>query len=296
MLDDHKRAELCALIGAGIGLRNAARLVGCSRNTVRNEARRNRQFAHDLNRAKSQAQVHPLRTMQQAATTNWRAAAWWLERLAPESFAQPAAAVLGRREANKFVADLIEIIDRVVSHPLQREQLHELLSAAMPAAMSRAWNHRQSSRKLQQAIDFFDGRRSFAGRQLGPADNGPIDNAPTDSLLVPDPATEREVERMLASLDKQFAERDERDERDEPNYAPRDAAQPAEPRRPNPDPFLARARPRPQRGETHDAQKLRPPESFLPPPVKNSAPASPPAERKLRAGHDLRPEESEREP
>lgn len=188
-LDETKRAQLCAMVAAGVHVHTAARLMGCNRNTVHNEARRNRQFARALKRAKSQAQIHPLRTMQQAATTNWRAAAWWLERLAPETFAQPVAAVLGKREANKFVADLIRIIDETVNSPVERARMTELLSAAMPSAMRRAWNYRQSRRKLEQALDYFaDKDRSEAGGD------------PVDALLAPDPETERNVERVLASL------------------------------------------------------------------------------------------------
>jgi hypothetical protein len=207
VLDDSKRAQLVAVVAAGFTVRDAARLVGCTRKTVGNEARRNRQFALELRRAKSQAQIHPLRMMQQAATTNWRAAAWWLERLAPETFAQPVEAALGRREANKFVADLIAIIDQAVASPVERERLTELLSAAMPSAMRRAWNYRQSRRKLDQAMAYFDGRqrhdKQSAGRPIDRYAGEAVERynrEPVERILAPDPKIERDIERLFASL------------------------------------------------------------------------------------------------
>jgi hypothetical protein len=197
--DQTKRAEVCALLAAGVSVREAARFVGCDRGTIRNEARRNDQFRHQLQRARSQAQVHPLRTMQQAAATNWRAAAWWLERLAPDTFAEPAASVVGRREANKFAADLIAIIERVVADPLEREQLYDLLTAAMPAAMRRVWDHRQSGRKLARAIDYFQDRRTAVADFLSQTSTSAA--SPT-TPLEPPPASP--LERMLTTLKEQL--------------------------------------------------------------------------------------------
>jgi len=199
-LDDTKQAQLARLVAAGLSIRNAARLVDCDPRTVRSEVRRNRQFALALKRARSQAQVHPLRTMQQAAANNWRAAAWWLERLAPDTFAQSAAAVLGRREANKFVADLIAIIDQAVSNPVERARLEELLSAAMPAVMRRAWNYRQSTRKLDQAMGYFDAKGALDERLAGEPEDGELACGELVEPLAPDPRMERQIERMLASL------------------------------------------------------------------------------------------------
>ncbi len=186
VLDPTMQCEICTFVATGVSLSEAARLVGCNRSTIRNEAGRNERFRRDLQRAKSQTQMNPLRTMQQAAATNWRAAAWWLERLAPNTFAQPAGAVLGQREANKFAADLIEIVERVVSDPFERERLHELLSAALPAAMRRTWDSRQSRRKLRQAMNYFD------GKPTGAADGDRPDRSSTPELpLGPEPRHDR---------------------------------------------------------------------------------------------------------
>ena len=212
-LDEAKRAHVLALVAAGIKLSAAARLVDCDPNTVRNEAHRNRAFARELRRARTQAQIHPLRTMQQAAATNWRAAAWWLERLAPKSFAQSADVKLGQREANKFVADLIQIIDRAVASPVERARLTELLSVAMPTAMRRAWDYRQSRRQLRHALKHLNDQQ-LLGEDLARQ----LDEELLEVMAEPDRArdpqterdsqTERNLERMLATLGQRLADRD----------------------------------------------------------------------------------------
>src|SRR5438270_8837533 len=74
-LDDTKRREICALIAGGCGLREAARYVRCSTNTIRREADRNPEFHDQLRQSEAYAQLSPLRAMQQAVGTHWRAAA-----------------------------------------------------------------------------------------------------------------------------------------------------------------------------------------------------------------------------
>jgi hypothetical protein len=152
VLDDLGRARICALVSIGISLRSAARMVGCHPKTIRREARRNPDFGNELRKSQSQAQVGPIKTMREAAATNWRAAAWWLERLDPIISAQASSTALGKREGNKLVRDLLDIIDHVVSSPRERQRLEELLSAAMPNTMRRAWDHCQSRRRLNQAM------------------------------------------------------------------------------------------------------------------------------------------------
>jgi hypothetical protein len=198
-LDQKKRAEVCALVSAGVTVREAARYVGCDRDTIRNEAQRNQHFGRELERARSQARVHPLRTMHDAAAKNWRAAAWWLERLAPDEFAHPGGAVFGQREANRLAADLIEIIEQTVLSPLERERLYELIGTALPAAMRRTWDHRQSIRKLDRAMDFFDGHRP-----------SPPPAKPTSQSPKPERARESgpnsPLELVLASFNDQLRE------------------------------------------------------------------------------------------
>lgn len=85
-LDDVKRREVCALISAGCTFEAAARFIGCNAVTIRREAARNREFRNDLRKAELTAQALPLQAMRKAASSNWRAAAWLLERTQPQAF------------------------------------------------------------------------------------------------------------------------------------------------------------------------------------------------------------------
>jgi hypothetical protein len=71
--------------------------------------------------------------------------------------------------------------------------LHELLTAALPAAMRRTWDHRQSRRKLRQAMDYFDGKPTTAA-------DGDRSNRRSTPELPPEPP----IDRVLASLSDQL--------------------------------------------------------------------------------------------
>jgi hypothetical protein len=159
-LDADKQKTVCSLVAAGASLRQAARFVDCDPKTIRREAQRNDDFRRELAKAKTEARMHPLETLRQAAKNNWRAALCWMERIDPDRFARPNASVVTKREANQFVADLIESIERVVSNPQERKNLFDLLAPAMPTAMRRRWNGPAMRRALEQMKSDFAQKRS----------------------------------------------------------------------------------------------------------------------------------------
>lgn len=61
---------------------------------------------------------------------------------------------------------MIEIIERVVTSPVERKRLEGLLATAMPTAMRRAWDQRQSRRGLEEAMKKLDGRSDPFGDPL----------------------------------------------------------------------------------------------------------------------------------
>ncbi len=81
VLDAHKMGQICGLLAAGMSRRQAAHVVACNPNTITNELRRNEKFADDIQRAEAHAELVPLKCLYNAATKNWRAAAWLLEKL-----------------------------------------------------------------------------------------------------------------------------------------------------------------------------------------------------------------------
>src|SRR5262245_18977628 len=104
-LNPDKHKTICSLVAAGASLRQAARFVDCDPKTIRSEAQRNDEFRSELAKAKSEAAMHPLETLHQAAKTNWRSALHWMKRVDPVRFDRSGASVLSKREANQLVVD-----------------------------------------------------------------------------------------------------------------------------------------------------------------------------------------------
>jgi hypothetical protein len=85
------------MMAGGCSVRDAAHYIGCSFKTIRREMKRDPVFKKALQSSELYAQLNPLRSMQQAIGTHWRAAAWFLERAFPERFARHSLATLGPR-------------------------------------------------------------------------------------------------------------------------------------------------------------------------------------------------------
>ena len=110
ILDEAKRGEVCALVSAGCSLSSAARYVGCDRGTLRREAQRNEEFGAQLRNAEAQVEYLPLRSVQLASATNWRAAAWLLERTRPEQYARAATNLVKMETVHDLIARCLEVI------------------------------------------------------------------------------------------------------------------------------------------------------------------------------------------
>ncbi len=105
VLCETKQREICLLVATGCTIEASARHVGCTPLTIRRETRRNPQFSEQLRRSRASAEITPIQTMRQAAASEWRAAAWLLERTQPDRYAkrppnmfsqQDIVALLGR--------------------------------------------------------------------------------------------------------------------------------------------------------------------------------------------------------
>jgi len=159
-LDDGKRREICALIAGGCGLRDAARYVRCSVNTIRREAERNTDFGQQLHHSETYAQLSPLRAMQSAVATHWRAAAWMLERAFPERFGRPNAVAFDGRQARELLSEVLGIV---------RDEMFDLFKTArvekrirqMDGELVRVGVH---ERKAQRVIIHVRGREDECHR------------------------------------------------------------------------------------------------------------------------------------
>src|SRR5690606_35084505 len=108
VLDDIKRREVCALISAGCGMEAAARYVGCSPRTIRREALRNVEFHQRLRKAEVGVELKPLEEIRTAAQSQWRAAAWLLERTNPERFARRDTNLVRPKDVTKLLEEFVE--------------------------------------------------------------------------------------------------------------------------------------------------------------------------------------------
>jgi hypothetical protein len=155
-LDEIKRREICALVSAGCGIRQAARYVQCAASTIHREAQRDPEFLEKLRRAEMAAQLNPLHAMQQAVATHWRAAAWFLERTDPERFSRRDPRAFGQKQFRALTGDLVDIVYSEIFDPLVSERIVKRIKAAIEYAMHSAWDTRRTQNKLRRAMQLFD--------------------------------------------------------------------------------------------------------------------------------------------
>ncbi len=129
VLDDAKCREICALISAGYHLTGAGQYVGCSARTIRREMKRNQDFAERIRKSTLLAELDPLNAIRQSARTNWRAAAWYLERVHPQRYARRNPALVKPAEIQEFLDGVAEIIIREVRSLRAQQRILKRLSA-----------------------------------------------------------------------------------------------------------------------------------------------------------------------
>src|SRR5215211_6162774 len=107
MLDEQKKAEICALVEKGSSVEEAADTVGVSLRTVQREMKLDEDFDHEL-KLSLRATPNPEKIMQSAARAHWRAAAWLLERSDPEKYAKRRPNSASPRQLQAAVRFVIE--------------------------------------------------------------------------------------------------------------------------------------------------------------------------------------------
>lgn len=131
LLDDIKRAQICAILATGGTRSVAANYVGCTAETIRRTAERNADFREALNRAESQHEIQNLQRIQEATKkdTHWRAAAWVLERTYPDRYATRKPRLLTITELTETLDRFAEVVAEHVPDLATRQQLLESLTA-----------------------------------------------------------------------------------------------------------------------------------------------------------------------
>jgi hypothetical protein len=136
-LDRRKKSQICDLVSGGAKLGEAAVAVGVSTRTIQRQILRDPEFDQELRRCQA-TPADPLRLMQSAARTHWRAAAWLLEREDPERY--------GRRSASscsplKFEAALNTVLEAALeaTPPQRQAEVYDHVRAACETAFARVF-------------------------------------------------------------------------------------------------------------------------------------------------------------
>ena len=177
VFDDNKRNTILTLVSIGFGLRDAARYAGCSVNTVRREMQRNEKFAQEVQSAEIKAQIGAVQKLREAASTHWRAAAWYLERTNPRRFARPSVRAFNSDEIQTVFQDVVSAAAEEIADPELRARV---------------------CRRLMLA-------GAYAARAL---DSDPTRRVDPRSVVPDRNAKEiRQIDRMLEEFDKEFEQR-----------------------------------------------------------------------------------------
>src|SRR4051812_15335785 len=153
-LDDAKQREVCALISGGCGLGEAARYVNCDVGTIRREATRNPAFAEQIRNSRAYAKLSPLKAMQKAAGTHWRAAAWMLERAFPDRFSRPESGAFGARQARQLMNEVLNVVSSETLDAFKYDRLAKRIKGAFEYHIRVATDRRRTSQNLRRAMSF----------------------------------------------------------------------------------------------------------------------------------------------
>jgi hypothetical protein len=133
IMTPERRAKLCALLAESHTLEEASEAVGVSIRTVQRERKRDEDFDHEVLLA-LQKTPDPLKLMEQAARTHWRAAAWLLERQNPEEYARKPV----NTTSPKRVATALRFVQEAALQSVPAE-FHEALYQRVQAAIDEAF-------------------------------------------------------------------------------------------------------------------------------------------------------------
>ena len=128
MLDETKKQIICSLLAAGASRSAAARHVGCATCTIYREAQRDEGFRAKLEKAEADFEVVLVTRIGEAARskTQWRAAAWLLERRCPEQFRLRNPKLLTPAELQIAISQVVEVLTQSLEESKQTEILQRI--------------------------------------------------------------------------------------------------------------------------------------------------------------------------
>ena len=133
-----------ALVTAGYDLPSAAQYIGCCTRTLHREFERNEEFAERYRKALLMSELDPLNSIRQMSRSNWRTAAWYLERVNPQRYGKRNPTLMKPEEVHEIVDSLVDVIFREVHSPTVRKQIVARLEEMTGELRNVAANHPRS--------------------------------------------------------------------------------------------------------------------------------------------------------
>jgi hypothetical protein len=127
-LDAAKKEKILEALGQGFSVRFAARRVGCDEGTVRYAAKRDCEFAAEMDSKQYEAEFDMVKNIRQASATPqyWRAAAWNLERMHPDRYAPRGRHMITPEQVVHLGKQFIAAIERNVPEEIRSPLLQDI--------------------------------------------------------------------------------------------------------------------------------------------------------------------------
>jgi hypothetical protein len=128
VLDAVKKEKILEALGQGFSVQFAARRVGCDEGTVRYAAKRDREFAAEMDQRQYDAEFDMVKNIRQASATPqyWRAAAWDLERMHPDRYAPRGRHMISPEQVVHLGKQFIAAIERNVPEEIRAPLLQDI--------------------------------------------------------------------------------------------------------------------------------------------------------------------------
>lgn len=202
IIDASKKERFCELVRDSHSLEEAAEALDVSPRTVQRERQRDEAFDRDI-RAAQESHPNPLKLMESAARTHWRAAAWLLERERPDRFGRRRANTARKHEVEAAL-DLVLEAALAATPPEQRAALYQPVVAAVEQAFQQCFPQTErcgSSKSLKLPATPLVDEAAAAVAQLSPkiAEAIPDDTQPSDATAPQSPQNAACVVTSIAS-------------------------------------------------------------------------------------------------
>jgi hypothetical protein len=128
--DEAEQKMFCSLIGLGFTVDAAAVSVGFSALTARRALRRKPEFMKEYRDARIGVCANSLFTLRNAASKDWRAARWYIERLMPQPFGKKETDLTMEAAQTMYDEALHEIRSVLPKGKLRRRGMRRLMKLA----------------------------------------------------------------------------------------------------------------------------------------------------------------------